>query len=120
MKLVAWFSEVRKGDISLVGGKGANLGELTSAGVAVPPGFILTAEAYFRFLNEGGLREGIESVLPNLNVHDSAQLEATSGGIKGSIQKASLPPDITGRSHPPIESSKLDRWQCAARPRPRT
>jgi len=47
---VMWFSEIRKEDIPEVGGKGANLGELTSIGVPVPNGFCVTAEAYFYFL----------------------------------------------------------------------
>jgi pyruvate,water dikinase len=38
---VVWFSEVGKEDLGLVGGKGANLGELTRAGIPVPPGFVL-------------------------------------------------------------------------------
>ena len=50
MKLVVWFREVDKDDVGLVGGKGANLGELTKTGAPVPPGFILTSHAYFRFL----------------------------------------------------------------------
>ena len=46
MRNIVWFREVDKDDIGLVGGKGANLGELTRAGLPVPPGFIVTAEAY--------------------------------------------------------------------------
>ena len=45
-KSVVWFNEVNKEDIPLVGGKGANLGEMTNAGIPVPPGFIVTASAY--------------------------------------------------------------------------
>ncbi len=47
---VRWFSDIRLGDVALVGGKTASLGELYSAlskqGVRVPNGFALTAEAY--------------------------------------------------------------------------
>jgi pyruvate,water dikinase len=44
-KDIVWFDEVGKGDIASVGGKGANLGELTNARIPVPPGFIVTAQA---------------------------------------------------------------------------
>jgi len=42
-KHILWFREVSKEDIPLVGGKGANLGEMTGIGLPVPPGFIVTA-----------------------------------------------------------------------------
>ena len=47
---VVRFEDVGKDDIPIVGGKGANLGEMTKAGVPVPPGFIVTAQSYFYFL----------------------------------------------------------------------
>ncbi|WP_297421068.1 phosphoenolpyruvate synthase [Thermococcus sp.] len=50
-KFVKWFEELGKEDVPLVGGKGANLGELTNAGIPVPPGFCVTAEAYKYFVN---------------------------------------------------------------------
>ncbi|MDP6127828.1 MAG: PEP/pyruvate-binding domain-containing protein, partial [Dehalococcoidales bacterium] len=54
-KVVVWFAEVDKNDIPLVGGKGANLGEMTNAGIPVPPGFIVTAGAYFDFIEKAGI-----------------------------------------------------------------
>jgi hypothetical protein len=41
-KAIVWFNEVGKKDVAYVGGKGANLGELTNAQIPVPPGFIVT------------------------------------------------------------------------------
>lgn len=49
-KLVLWFKEVGKEDVGLVGGKGANLGEMSHMKIPVPPGFIVTAKAYFLFV----------------------------------------------------------------------
>ncbi len=54
-KDVVKFQEVGKGDIPLVGGKGANLGEMLRANIPVPPGFIVTADAYARFIEQSGL-----------------------------------------------------------------
>ncbi|WP_297534655.1 phosphoenolpyruvate synthase, partial [Thermococcus sp.] len=50
-RFIKWFEELTKKDVPLVGGKGANLGELTNAGIPVPPGFCVTAEAYKYFVN---------------------------------------------------------------------
>ena len=49
-KLLVWFNGVDKDDVGLVGGKGANLGEMVKAGFPVPPGFIVTSQAYFQFI----------------------------------------------------------------------
>ena len=46
---IVWFKEVSKSDIGLVGGKGANLGEMQRAKAPVPNGYIVTAQAYFDF-----------------------------------------------------------------------
>jgi rifampicin phosphotransferase len=46
MSYVMRFAELGRGDIAVAGGKGANLGELTRAGLPVPPGFVLTTAAY--------------------------------------------------------------------------
>ena len=43
---VVWFDALSRGDTAIAGGKGANLGELTRAGLPVPPGFVITASAF--------------------------------------------------------------------------
>ncbi|MEM3449897.1 MAG: PEP/pyruvate-binding domain-containing protein, partial [Nitrososphaerota archaeon] len=58
-KLVLWFEELRKEDVPLVGGKCANLGEMISAGIPVPPGFAITAYAYKKFIEETKIAEKI-------------------------------------------------------------
>jgi len=47
---ILWFSEIGKEDVGKAGGKGANLGEMTRAGFPVPPGFMVTSEAYYHFI----------------------------------------------------------------------
>ena len=56
---ILWFKEVDKDDTSIVGGKGANLGEMLQAGFPVPNGFIVTAQAYFYVLDENKFPERI-------------------------------------------------------------
>ena len=94
MKLVAWFNEVDKDDVGLVGGKGANLGELASTGIPVPPGFILTAHAYFHFLQETGIQPRMEQLLSGLDVNDGARLQQVSKEIKQLITEAAMPGEV--------------------------
>ena len=56
MTYTAWFDEISKEDIPLVGGKGANLGELSRAGLPVPPGFVVTTTAYDAFVEASGIK----------------------------------------------------------------
>ena len=44
--VIAWFDAIGLGDRPAVGGKGGSLGELTKAGIAVPPGFVVRTEAF--------------------------------------------------------------------------
>ena len=93
-KNLVWFEDVDKNDLPLVGGKGANLGELTKAGIPVPPGFIVTTVSYFNFLEEAGLREEMGNILEPLNPDDTEQLLQISTKIKDAITSAEMPQDI--------------------------
>lgn len=90
-KNILWFHEVDKGDGATVGGKGANLGELTQAGFPVPPGFIITAQAYFEYIKETGLDKVIRDILTGLDFEDTKDLQARAEKIQGLIKKNPLP-----------------------------
>jgi len=94
LKAIVWFNEVTKNDIPLVGGKGANLGEMTNAGIPVPPGFIVTADAYRAFLVEAGITEKIRHLLAPLDANDSKQLQDISAKVKETIIRARMPAQI--------------------------
>ena len=70
MAIIAWFEEVDKNDIPLVGGKGANLGEMTKLGLPVPPGFTCTTEACLAYLdNKNQFPEGLwGQVIENMKI----------------------------------------------------
>ena len=73
MNAVAWFEDVGIADRPTVGGKGGSLGELTQAGIAVPPGFVVTTGAFEQFL------EALETRAPvraRVEVLDPSDLEA--------------------------------------------
>ncbi|HZD60792.1 MAG TPA: PEP/pyruvate-binding domain-containing protein, partial [Anaerolineae bacterium] len=94
MAYIVQFSDVGKDDVSLVGGKGANLGEMTRAGLPVPPGFIVTAKAYYGFLDIAGLRDRIAQILANLDYDDNQALGRASDTIKRLITSAEMPKDV--------------------------
>src|SRR5512137_1009605 len=93
-KAIVWFNEVGKKDVASVGGKGANLGELTNARIPVPPGFIVTADAYYQFLEETQIMELIRQKLGRLDPHNSKQLQRVAEEIQQIILKSAVPPDI--------------------------
>ncbi len=93
-KNILWFKEVGKDDGARVGGKGANLGEMFSAGLPVPNGFIVTAQAYFDFLDHTGLKAKIAEALEGLNVEDSKDLQARAEKVQSLIKKADFPQDL--------------------------
>jgi pyruvate,water dikinase len=93
-KAIVWFNEVTKEDVATVGGKGANLGEMTRAKIPVPPGFIVTADAYFDFLKKSKLTSKINKLLKPLNPDNSNQLHQIAGQIKQLIIDTPIPPEI--------------------------
>ena len=93
-KAIVWFDEVTKKDIPTVGGKGANLGELTNAGIPVPPGFIVTATAYFDFLKQTKITDKIRQLLKSADVNNSKQLQQTAREVQQVILAAKMPPEL--------------------------
>lgn len=93
-RFVAWFDELSKEDVILAGGKGANLAEMTRAQVPVPPGFIVTSDAYFHFLKKTGLDVKIRELLEALDVDDTQRLTRVSDKIKEEISSSPVPQEI--------------------------
>ncbi|MFQ5925407.1 MAG: PEP/pyruvate-binding domain-containing protein [Dehalococcoidia bacterium] len=88
---VVWFEDVGKDNISLVGGKEANLGEMTKAHIPMPPGFIVPAQSYFYFLEKSDLSGEISSLLSSLDPNDSGALQRVGSKIKEAINSARMP-----------------------------
>ncbi len=93
-KAIVWFNEVTKKDVATVGGKGANLGEMTNASIPVPPGFIVTADAYFDFLKKSKLIDKMRHLLEPLDSGDSKQLQQTAAQVKRLILDIAMPPEL--------------------------
>jgi len=93
--VVLWLENIRKEDVQIVGGKCANLGELTAKGVRVPPGFAVTADAFRRFLDETRIGEVIHKTLRNSNgTKDPKLYEEASQEIRKVIESVSMPAAI--------------------------
>ena len=89
------FSEIDREDIPLVGGKGANLGEMAGAGFPVPNGFCITAETYRLMIKHNGFEEKIREILSGLSVKDSDKLTRAANQIMRMISRADVPDEIT-------------------------
>jgi pyruvate,water dikinase len=94
-KFVVWFHDVTKEDIPLVGGKGANLGEMTNAGIPVPQGFIVTAEAYFYFIELSGMAGTIAGLLDPRDIQNNRQLQEVAARVQEVILSAEIPAEIS-------------------------
>ncbi len=93
-RYIKWFAEIGKEDVATAGGKGANLGELTQAGIPVPPGFVVLSSAYFTFLDHHRLRVKIHQQLSTHDVQDSRQLESLAHKCQQLILGAEIQPEI--------------------------
>lgn len=94
IKYVVWFKDVDKDDVASVGGKGANLGEMTQAGFPVPPGFIVTVHAYTEFIARSKLKEKISIILSTVDVNNSKNLEDVAKKVQSLITRAEFPRDV--------------------------
>ena len=94
MSYVKWFEEIGRSDVSTAGGKGANLGEMTRAGLPVPPGFVVTVDAFDRFMRGGDLLDSIEERLSYLDPEDTAVLNTTAKDLQEWVVRAEVPDDV--------------------------
>jgi len=93
-KITQNFKHITKKDVAIAGGKGASLGEMLKSGVAVPPGFVVVADAFDRFLEETDLKMEIETALKKVNPDNINSVEKASKAIQDMIYDAIMPEDI--------------------------
>jgi len=91
---VKWFSELNKDSGSVAGGKGANLAEIYNLKISVPPGFVITAQAYDCLLKENKLDEKIKALLKKIDYENTKQLDEVTKEIRELITKAKIPKEI--------------------------
>lgn len=92
---ILWFKEIHKEDTARVGGKGANLGEMTQMGLPVPKGFALTAQAYFKYLEDNHYKPEIRRLLARIDYKDPQTLNIASQKIKKLIISGKIPDKLS-------------------------
>lgn len=92
--LVLPFSRIHKEDIPLVGGKGANLGEMYNYGIPVPNGFVVTAQAYQYVIEHNALAPVIQEIIRQTDINNQKELEKSSIKIQRLIQTADIPQNL--------------------------
>ena len=89
------FQEIDKTKLSMVGGKGANLGELSKApGILVPEGFCVTTEAYKKITGNNQELNGLLDELSHLRVEDMEKVGEVSKKVRMVIERISISKDI--------------------------
>ena len=121
------FGALRRRDVPWAGGKGANLGELTAAGLPVPPGFVIGAPAYAAFCDASGLRSALEGVLAGVDLEDTPALDDAAErarrlvleayGLEDDRSKATMSLFIDWLMN--ADDETLDRASAAAESEPR-
>ncbi len=91
---IVQLGDVGRSDVDRAGGKGANLGELVRAGFAVPPGFVVVANAYLSAIEAAGVREELLALVADVDVADPAALREVSERARGLVQQTPLPSDL--------------------------
>jgi len=126
MKFIKSFKETNKKDVALAGGKGANLGEMAKIGIPVPPGFVVLASAFERFLEETDINVEIKAMWSRINIEDIESVEEGSEILRDLILRAKMSKEIEKeildafgvlkakyvavRSSATAEDSKIDSW----------
>src|SRR3989344_2740081 len=93
-KIALTFENLSSKDVGIAGGKGASLGEMTQAGISVPPGFVVLSSAFEKFLEETDLNIEIDTILGSVNHKEIHTVENASEKIHDLILNAEIPKEI--------------------------
>jgi pyruvate,water dikinase len=91
---ISWFADIGLSDRPSVGGKGGSLGELTKAGIEVPPGFVVRTEAFERFIQVLDAAEPLRAPVEALDPGDLDKVAAVTKKIRERIVKTTMPADV--------------------------
>ena len=87
---IAWFDAISLVDEPRVGGKGANLGEMTGAGFPVPPGFVVTSDAFIDTMEAGGVRASLIEVAGAIDASSPEELDVASARLCELVRLAGM------------------------------
>ncbi len=92
--LTLFFKDIDKEDVAIVGGKGANLGEMIQAKFPVPNGFAVTVASYDLFLEENNLKNEINALIKTIDVDNPDKLETAAKKIQKKILESRIPDKV--------------------------
>ena len=120
------FNQISKKDLQLAGGKGANLGEITRAGIQVPDGFVISSVIFENFLESTGIENQIIGIIKKIEINNSESIKKSSNSIKELIQESGITNEVENsifdafdklnseyvavRSSATAEDSATDSW----------
>lgn len=107
------FQNLSKNDVAIAGGKGASLGEMTQAGIPVPPGFVVLSSAFERFVEKTDIDVEIDAKLHKVDHNAMHTVEEASEKIQALILQAKIPEDIANEIQE--EFKKLNAKYVAVR-----
>lgn len=88
------FSELTKDDVSIAGGKGSSLGEMTRAGIPVPPGFVVLTDAFHHYIQSNNLLLEIQAALDSVNKDNTQSVEDVSEKIQALIINGAIDEEL--------------------------
>ena len=91
---IRWFSELNKDSGAVAGGRGANLAEIFNLKIPVPPGFVVTAQAYDYFIKKARLDEKIKNILSKIDYENTKQLDESTKQIRELIVNSEFPKEM--------------------------
>ena len=94
--VISWFGDIGSRDVAQVGGKAANLGEMTAAGLPVPDGFAIGAAGYLRSMEASGARDHLREAFDRAReaAGDQHQLAAAAADLRQRVAAAGISDDV--------------------------
>jgi len=93
-RYIKWFSELSNKDIKIAGGKGASLSEMFNAKFPVPPGFVVTTQAFEFFMANHNLTEKIHKIIESVDNEETESLQNASKEIRKIIEEQTMPKEL--------------------------
>lgn len=125
-KYTKLFSKINKKSVSQAGGKGSSLGEMDSSGFPIPPGFVVLASTFRKYLEDTDINIEINTALSKVNQRDTESVEEASEIIRHLIKRTPISSEVEKeiifefkklktkfvavRSSATAEDSKIDSW----------
>jgi pyruvate,water dikinase len=116
MQFILPFSKISKKDVGSCGGKGASLGEMTGAKIPVPPGFVVTAQAFDKFLADTDINVEIDAALRKVNPKDTESVEEASEILQQLVRTAPMNKELAGEIMGAYKELARSRTSAAGAP----